>query len=472
MAKAAKRFKFEFGTDFQELILQYTVTDPKGYKVLKLYEDSYFTLIPHSIIAYVLKRYYKKHKNIPEEAYLREELRVTYHMDKIMKMNLSNDDISDIDSTINRIYAGPVKEPEAIVKKCVSFSRYISFKEEMEQVDINDYDSYEKSIKKLQAANTIGIDLENNYGTFLVSGMADRAHKRESGHTTYPTPFWQLNSLLNGGGTERGNVFVILSTEKIFKTGTLINTAIGYMRRRKKGFYVDLENGEVAIVIRNEQSIANTDRETIQQGTIDNKLLKLFRKYKRIGAELVVKKFASLKTTTDDIRDWLDILKRDFGVVFDFGIVDYGLLMGAVSGKTDDTQRISDAFLDLKNLADDYNLECLWTAAHTTREGNKRLSSKFLPTDTAKCMDITKHIDCLLGLQQSQDEKQAGVMRWEVLEGRNIQPIGKVLFWVDIPHQRMKEFSKSEVKEYMAQVRETGTEQSAEQRKKNRKTDL
>jgi hypothetical protein len=74
--KKKNRNKFEFGTDFQELILQYTVTDPKGFKALELYDDTYFVLIPHSIIALALKRYYKKHKNIPEESYLREFLRI------------------------------------------------------------------------------------------------------------------------------------------------------------------------------------------------------------------------------------------------------------------------------------------------------------------------------------------------------------------------------------------------------------
>jgi hypothetical protein len=469
MAKL-KRVKFEFLPDFQELILQYTVTDPKGYKVLELYEDSFFTLIPHSVIAYILKKYYKKNKNIPEQPYFREELRMGYQMDKILKLHLTDEDVNQIDEIVARIYSGPVKEPEVIVDKCVSFARYVKFKEELENVNINAYDSYEKSIEKLRQANNIGLDLENSYGTFLVSGMNDRAHKREATHGVHPTPFWQLNRLLNGGGTEYGNVFTILSTEKIFKTGALINVARGYLKMRKKGFYVDLENGEVAITIRNEQSIANVNRETIQQGLIDNKLLKLFRKYKRIGSELVIKKFPSLKTTTDSLRTWLDSLKRDYGFVPQFGIIDYGLLLGATSGKTDDTQRISDGFLDIKNLSTDYQLECLWTAAHTTRDGNKRLGTKFLPTDTAKCMDITKHIDALLGLQQNKEEKEAGVMRLEVLEQRNGMDNGKMLFWVDIPKQRMKEFNKTEIKEYMAQIREANPQDEPIKRK--RKSDL
>lgn len=466
-----KRLKFEFGTDFQELILQYTVTDPKGYKVIELYEDTYFTLIPHAIVALVLKKYYKKEKHVPEEPYFREALRIAYRSDKVLKMHLTDDDVRSVDEVIERIYDGPVKHPDKVTEKIITFARYVRTKEVLEQMDIEDYTSYEAQIEKLRSANNIGLDIERNVGTFLVSGMHDRAHKRDVTHAVHPTPYWQLNGLLNGGGSETGNVFVILSTEKIFKTGMLINTGIGYLKRKKKGFYVDLENGEVAITVRTEQSIGNADRETIQHGSIDNKLLKVFRKYKRLGSELAIKKFPSLQTTTNEIRSWLDELKRDFGFIPDFGIVDYGLLLGATSGKTDDTQRISDAFLDLKNLATDYKLEALWTAAHTTREGNKRLASKFLPTDTAKCMDITKHIDGLLGLQRSEIEKENGVMRLEVLEGRNTLQEGKMLFWVDIPKQRTREFNKAEVKEYMNQLSKARSEDDNKKPRK-RNTDL
>jgi hypothetical protein len=396
------KFKFEFGTDFQELIIKYTLTDPKGYKVISLYEDTYFTIISHGVIAYALKKYYKKEKHIPEEPILRETLRTIYQQDKVMKMNLTNEDKEEIDQIVKRLYDSPIKHPELIVKKIIAFARFVRFKEKIEQVDINNYDDYEKNLDEIRKSINIGIDLENNYGTPLIGGMKDRAHKRDSLHEVHHTPWWQLDKLLNSGGTETGNVIVILSKEKQFKTGALINVARGYMMKKKKGVYFDLENGEVAITVRSEQSLMNQERSSIQGGELDNKLMKLCRRFARIGAELYIKRMPSLQTTTDDMRAYLELLKRDFQYEPDFIIIDYGLLMGSTSGKTDDTARISDSFLDIKNMADDYGVDALWTAAHTTREGNKRLHSKFLPTDTAKCMDITKHIDCLIGLQQNE----------------------------------------------------------------------
>lgn len=451
--------KFEFGTDFQELILQYTVTDVQGFKALELYDDSYFALIHHSIIAYALKKYYKKYRRVPEEPYLREYLRTIFTTDRVMKLNLGDDDKSLVDNTISKLYSRKVSEPDQIIDKVVNFARYVRFKDEMEKVDINNYDSYEGALKNLQKANTVGLDLQEDYGTFVVSGINDRAYKRDLLAGSRPTPFWQLNNLLNGGGTTPGSVIVVMSKEKRFKTGLMINVARGYMRMKKKGIYVDLENGQIQITTRTEQSMSNQTQDTIGSGDYDKHLIKLMRKYRRIGAELVVKKFPSLQTNMDHIQKWLDKLRRDFGFIPEFAVVDYGPLLGSISSKEDEFARISDAHLDLKNFADHNKLDALWSAAHITREGNKRIGTKFMSTDIAKCIDIPRHIDALLGLQENEDEMAAGVMRLEVIEQRNGMRDGNAMFWVDIPKQRLKEFTRAEVRNYYDQLKETKTEE-------------
>lgn len=466
------KVKFEFGTDFQELILNYTVTDLKGFKALELYNDSYFVLIHHAIIALALKKYYKKHKIIPEEPYLREFLRLLYQNDKSLKVDLLPEDKELISDTITRIYSKKVNQPDVILENCVNFARYIQFKSEMENVDINNFHSYESSIERLKKANTIGTDLLENYGTFIVKDMPDRAFKRDTMSIITPTPFWQMNSLLNSGGTEKGNVIVLVGKEKDFKTGGLINVARGYMKMRKKGFYVDLENGEIAITVRSEQSLSNKEQELIRSGDYDEKLMKLMRKYKRIGAELLVKRFPNLTTTCASIQSWLDRVYQDLGIKFDFGCIDYGLLLGAISGKSDDFNRISDAFLDIKNLAEFNNLDALWTGAHVDRKGVTRRKSVYESTDIAKCIDIPRHVDCLLGMQQNEDEEAGGVLRMEVIEQRNGMRNGKMLFWLDIAHQRIKEFSKAEVKEYWKQVGNNPEEPTKKRTRGNKKSDL
>src|SRR5882757_4443140 len=109
MGKSKAKLKFEFGIDFQELILQYTVTDKRGYKALELYEDGYFATLEHQVIAFALKKYYKKKKRIPEEPFLRETLRVLYtSSSKEMFSALSEEDNDLIDKTISKLYKSTV----------------------------------------------------------------------------------------------------------------------------------------------------------------------------------------------------------------------------------------------------------------------------------------------------------------------------------------------------------------------------
>jgi hypothetical protein len=67
------------------------------------------------------------------------------------------------------------------------------------------------------------------------------------------------------------------------------------------------------------------------------------------------------------------------------------------------------------------------------------------------------------------EEAIAGVMRMEIIEQRG-GTVGKMLFWADVPRQRLKEFSKAEVKAYMDQLGNKTEEELKENKKK--KSDL
>lgn len=448
------KLKFEFGIDFQELILQYTVTDKLGYKALELYEDTYFTVIHQAIIAYGLKKYYKKKKKIPEETILRETLRVLYSSDRKDFSNLKAEDKDKIDKLVTKLYNKPVGDSTEVLDKIINFARYVKFKEVMENVDINRYDSYEQSITQLTAANRVGTQIQEDYGVFVVSGMPDRAHKRDLLNECYATPFWQMNKLLNSGGTFLGNIILIVAEAKRFKTGALLNISKFLMRRKRKIIYFDFENGQNALVTREEQSLTGSDQEEILSGAIDEKLLKLMRKYKRIGAEFVIKRMVAYRDTTLDCQALVDKIKLDKGIVFDDCIFDFPDVMAATSGKTEEVQRISDVYIDIKNFAEFNKMKSTWVASHVVRGAAKRRGTKYIQDDLAKCSDKIRHCDVAFGLQESDDEREAGVIRFEVIEQRN-GGYGNMLFWVDIAKQQMKEFTKKQAKDYRKQLDES-----------------
>lgn len=467
MKKNKKVEKFKFDIDFQESILHYTIKDPHGVGALSLYDDSYFTLLSHSIIAHVLKSFHKKRKRIPSEASIKESLR-NFFTEKKQRGSVTQNDYDDALKIIKKIYTTPIKDSDEIEESIVHFARYIQFKKQLENVNINDYSSYSIYADKLKEAQNIAIKNTEDYGTFLISGINDRAHNRD-GDVTFPTPYWQLNKLLNGGGTEMGNIIMVASQAKRFKTGALINIARGYLRMKKVVLYIDFENGAKAITTRSEQSIMQLKQDEVLSGEFDKKMMKQFRKYKRMGAEMIIKRFPS-GTTFQEIQTFTDSIYLKFGLKFNVVIADYLDLAGANSGQKDETQRIGDVYMDAKNFANHNQIESFWTASHVTREAGKRRATKYEQNDLAKCIDKIRHVDIAIGLQESEQEIEAGVLRLEIMEQRN-GPLGKCLFWVDIPKQNLKEFNKTQVDEYYLQIGGTN-EETKPTVKKPKKNDL
>lgn len=446
-----KDIKFQFDTEFQENILKFTVNDNKGYQAIDLYDDYYFDLIEHQTIACALKSFSRRKKKIPSKIFLKEELRKIY-LRKEFKEGLTADDKILIDRTVGKIYRSPAKDGDSILEEIIKFAQYVNFKNNIEAVDIYDFNSYEKFSKNIQKSLNIGIQLNESAGTFLVEGATKRLWDRKNRENIYPMPYWQLNRFTNAGGYYKGALFVILDKAKAFKTGFLVNIIREYMKLRKKLIVFDLENGEDSLSARFEQSIIRKNKKELLLGTHDKLLLKTLRKYKRLGVEVVIKRLPA-GSTTDDFQYWIDFYYREHGLRFEYAAIDYVGLMGSKNKAEGDTDRISNAYVDVKNWAEKNNMVHIWTGHHVVRTAYKRRATKYSPDDTAKCIDIHRHVDAMFSIQQNDIEKTGNVYRLEILDQRDGPPEGTMYFWVNEEYQRVDEFSKKSLEMYLKELR-------------------
>lgn len=449
--KKDKSVKFQFDPEFQENILRFTVNDTKGFQALSLYDDYYFDLIEHQTIACALKSYCKRKKRIPSKVFLKEELRKLY-LKKEFKDGLTEADKNLIDKLVNKLYRNPPKEGDSILEEVVKFAQYVNIKGSVEGVDIYDYNAYERFSKDIQKALNIGVQLNDSAGTFLIEGAQKRIWERKNRESVFPFPFWQMNKFTNAGGYYKGSVFVILDKAKAFKTGFLVNIARGYMRLRKKLIIFDLENGEDALSTRYEQSIVKKNKKEVLSGEYDKLILKTLRKYKRLGVEVVIKRLPA-GSTTADFQYWLDFYYREYGLRFEYAIIDYIGLMGSSKKDEDDTNRISNAYIDVKNWADKNNIIHVWTGHHVVRAAYKRRSTRYTPDDTAKCIDIHRHVDGMFAIQQNDIEKEGNLYRLEVLDQRDGPPDGTMYFFVNEEWQRIDELSKKQLEVLMKELK-------------------
>ena len=442
------RNKFKYTTEYQWDLLRYIVQDKDGERALKKVEDDYFTLIEHQVIAHALKLYYKKYKKLAGETILREEVLNILTSKEYINL-VTKSEQAEIISHIKPLYREMVKDGDMIYGMLKNFVAFIKMKNLVENIDIHDFGKYEQFAKQVQTAiidEDIKEDIESSY---LLNNIKERQLRRQENKSVYPTPFKQINQLTNAGGYEAGSILVILDKQKRGKTMTLVNVIRGYLRMKKKILVVDLENGQDNIFSRLEQSIMGLTKLELLSGEHDDAVQRRFRKYKRLGGEVVVLRMPALTTTANDIESKMDELYRQNGFSADVLVLDYAAKMGSISKRENDTNRISDVYIEISNLALKKNIEHVWTANHVTREGAKsRMKTRYQGEDIALCIDIVRHAHAIFGINRSVPEEEAGYFRMEVVEQRDGKSVGRAVFTVDMGTQRADELSSQERKEY------------------------
>lgn len=455
---ATDGLKYNFDPDFQQEILQFSVTDYRhGHKAIPLIESHYFTTIEHSLIAEGLKRFYNKKFSIPSQAVLKEELKQMFRLKQFQAL-MDSGDKEKVFKTVKKLYLRPVKNPDDIYNGARQFAQYSAFKSELEDIDINDPSQFGNYVGRLDQATKLGSDLQDIEPLFVLRDMKATLTKLADHPPGFPTPFWQLNAALNNGGSSVGNVYAIMAPAKRFKTGLILNLARGYLKQGKVTVIADFENGAQALGLRAFQGIGNLDRKELLSQKFNKKLLKMGRQYKRFGGEIIIHRFSAGESTTQ-IALLFKKIREKYGVKKIHNlIVDYADIMGNTAGISDETKAISQVYIDLKTLANEEELESTWTPSHITREGDQKQGKKFKANDISKAIDKIRHADLILGVNQDEAEKEAGIMRLEIVDQRDGISDASMYFWSDIPKQRLKEFNAKQVKEILEMKRQQGEE--------------
>jgi len=441
--------KLNFTTDLQMEFIKFVIKDKKkGLVMLKLLNDSYFSLIEDGFIFRAIETFYNKEGTIPSKPLLKD------HIDKLSKTIefkniLSTDDIDLIDEKVDKIYKSKeLSDPEILMDRAEKFAQYVELIDVIENTDIQDPDNFERFVRKAQKAVESKVDILSRGGTFLIKNLKKRQLDRQINESIIRTPFRQINETTNAGGYPRNNVIVVLDKPKHFKSGMLVNLGIGYMKHKKKVIMFDLENGEDSLAMRYEQSINNIDKRTLLSGEEDKKIHSTLRRFKTIGGEVYIKRFPAYSSTLN-FQEEIDYIYREYGIQFDVALVDYPGLMSPTKGQSDsDTSNLGNVYLDIANLAVKNDFDAIWCAHHVKRDALPRESSKWLETDVAKSSEIGRHVNAIWGLNTNDDEKEQGILRMELVVQRDGKPSGRCIMSIDFSTQRTVELNREQRKAY------------------------
>lgn len=440
------KIKFSFTTEFQLEILRFLVQDKDGGLVVKRVKPSYLVLIEHSIIAEGLVKFFKKNNKVPSKNILKQEIKELLEGKNYVDL-VTQDDVPNINKIIDDLYNTPLQDSEYIRDKIYQFSTYVEMKNLNESFDLENFDQYEEYSKKFDRILQNSKPKTEDEPLYLIRDLAQRQFKRRVDPDVVPSPYKQLNDLTNAGGFPSGSVLVLLDKPKAKKTFFLVNLAKGYLRMKKSVLYIDTENGKNQIMDRMIQSSINVSKKELYTGDFDKKEASHIRKLSRFGVELVVERVPAMITDCNYIRDLIDKL-RSQGINIQVVIIDYAAKLASIARDKEDFDRISNVYVDIQNLADEENLDCIWTANHITREGAKHRETRYEENDISGAISIVRNAQGIYGLNATPQEESEGIQRLEIVVQRDGLPFGRAVFKVDVEHQRAIELTKEQRKAY------------------------
>lgn len=440
------KIKFSFDTEFQLEILRFIIQDKEGGLVINRIKPSYLTLIEHSLIAEALFKYYKKQKRIPSENVLRELI------DELLKSKsyvdlVTKDDIPNIKKIIHNLYTLPLKDSQYIQEKVYQFSTYIEMKNLNDSFDLDNFDQYGDYSKKIEKILQRSKPKREDEPLFMIRDVAERQFKRQSEPSVIPCPFRQLNDLTNAGGYPAHSVNVILDKPKAKKTFFMVNIARGYLRMKKSVLYIDTENGKDQIMDRMIQSSINKTKKELYSGEYDKLEAKHLRKLARFKTEFIVERVPAMITDCNYIRD-LILKLRAQGIDIRVLFIDYAGKLASIARDKEDFDRISNVYVDIQNLAEELDLDIVWTAHHITREGKKHRTTRYDENDISGSIAIVRNAQVIMGLNATSQEEKDNILRCELVVQRDGLPTGRALFKIDTEKQRATEFTREERKAY------------------------
>ena len=446
MKKFKDSVKFSFTPDFQLEILRFILRDKEGGLVLRRVKSSYLVLIEHALIFEGISKYFKKQGKMPSENILKQVIKELLESKAYVDL-VTKDDLPSIQKLISNLYHIPLSDSEYIKERIYQFSTYVEMKNLNDSFDLDNFEQYEEYSRKIEKVLQKSKPKKEDEPLYMIRDVTERQFKRQSEPSVIPCPYRQLNDLTNAGGYPEHSVNVILDKPKAKKTFFMVNLARGYLRMKKSVLYIDTENGQEQIMDRFIQSSINKTKKELYSGEYDKLEAKHLRKLARFGVELVVERVPAMITDCNYIRE-LIIKLRNQGINIKVLMVDYAGKLASIARDKEDFDRISNVYIDIQNLAEEMDLDIVWTAHHITREGKKHRTTRYDENDISGSIAIVRNAHTIVGLNSTEQEEKDDILRCELVVQRDGLPSGRALFKCDVERQRCVEFTKEQRKQY------------------------
>lgn len=432
--------------EFQIDLLRFISQARDGKKYIEVIEEDFFSQDEHATVFSLLKSFQKKYGtgfslgNILE--HFQKEVRDT-------KSPISKEVYNLLEETIRDSFK-PFKANAEHIRDRVIEEYQVKLlknliKENALKVKTGDRNTVEDMFRELSRIKRIGdedIDDEANRGTFLIADYTEGTDYLTEAEPTFLT---SLNKMTGLGGFYSPQLIILMGGPKSFKTGVLLNLAVGYTRDGYNVYYADAENGQFKIRDRAKQAMLHVTSKELYSGEFDSVLTQIVDKFKHFGADFRADYYPAHTKTMNDVEAELDYLRDTFNWEPDLIIYDYLDLFDAIDYRIKDKRlQIQAVYHDAIRMQKKRNL----FGFSATQVGRDAVKKKVITiTDFAEDFGKAANCHAAFALMRDDIEEAAGLMRIEPIAQRDGVKAGlgyACFLEVDEARMMIAEISKKE----------------------------
>lgn len=397
--------------EFQNDLIKYLVQRKEARKYIQAVGSELFDSHVTKAVFDLLQSFDERYNSQPSIGNLME------FFDRELKQSDSKLDLSDVSEEIGKeiknIYkpfsANTNQIREIIIQEYQSKLMRDLFIEKSADLKTGNKETITDVFNSVSDIKRIGdndFEEEDNRGIFALAEYGKAGRTITEGVPTY---LKDLNKMTTAGGFHPPQLITFMGAPKSFKTGTLLNLAMNYVRDGKKVYYVDCENGENIILDRFYQSMLECTWSDYASGELDKTLEEIVKRFKTMGGDFKADFYPANSNTIADVEAELEHLKLEHGWEPDIVCYDYLDLMRPNDRKIIEKRlQIQAVYFDAIKLQKKLDMIGIGLSQVSKKAVGKR---QIRMEDFAEDFGKAANTHAAFALCRTVEEAEAGVMR-------------------------------------------------------------
>jgi len=386
----------EYGPSFQMKVISSLLTHKEFLQNINdVLSDEYFSNPAHKWVINEILKYYEKYHTTISMDILKVEMKKLDN--EVLKVSVKEQ--------LREAYKADIDDLHYVQEEFSTFCKNQQLKKALlNSVDLlkaGDYDSIKYMIESAMKAGA-----DKNIGHEYKRDVESRY--REDHRTTVPTPWPEINELIQGG-LGNGDLGLIFGNPGGGKSWTLV--ALG-------GYAVQMGFNVIHYTLELSEAYTGRRYDAFFTGTPVDQLEKHKRTVEKSTAELpgelIIREFSMGKTTISTIEAHIQKVK-DLGIEPDLIIIDYIDLLSTRKRNIDRKGEIDDIYTSTKGLARELNLP-IWSVSQVNRAGAK--DDVIEGDKAAGSYDKMMITDLSMSLSRKKEDKVNGTGRLHIMKNR------------------------------------------------------